>query len=69
MTYSDQLITGRYQARCKSGYIMQSTGKECGRMASRGQLRCSACATAEVIHHPLGIVRTLVILAVMLVVR
>ncbi len=43
------LASARYQARCKSGYVMSSTGHTCNRMASRGQLLCNDCATAVVI--------------------
>lgn len=38
-----QLASERYQARCKSGYVMDSTGHECRRMARRGMLMCDEC--------------------------
>ena len=36
-----------WSARCKSGY--QFHGRTCNRPASRGELLCSECATAQVI--------------------
>ena len=46
----EQLLHGRYQARCKSAYVMASTGHACGRMASRGELLCGECATAVIVQ-------------------
>lgn len=38
----------KWTARCKSGY--QINGHVCKRLCSRGQLLCSDCATAQVVH-------------------
>ena|SRR5215467_8416449 len=45
-------LNGKYQARCKSGYVMDSTKKHCRRMCSRGELLCADCQTAVVIAGP-----------------
>jgi hypothetical protein len=39
--------TSKWMARCKSGYVMESTDRPCSAMCSRGQLLCSGCATAQ----------------------
>lgn len=38
-----------WTARCKSGYVLDSTGRPCSRPAPRGMLLCADCLDAEVI--------------------
>lgn len=49
----EQLISGRYSARCMSGYRMDSTddtgGRVCKRMASRGSMLCGECSRAVIV--------------------
>ena len=51
------LASGRYYQTCRSGYVLDSTGRECRRMCARHMLMCADCLAAEPVQDAVQAIR------------